>query len=1171
VASDKKPRDQAVRDEVTGRLDTTFLLEAGAGSGKTSVLVGRYVNCVLDPERGTRDVSKVAAITFTEKAAGELRQRVREEFEKRARAAEQGSEQAGVIEGALDDLDDAPINTIHGFAARLLREFPVEAGIDPAFEQLDGLGSEIELARLWEEWLTEIADDARDEPARRWLSRLLRAGVKLDKVRELAVGKNGVFGERYDLEPVEGPPGEPNLAFGLTGLASSVDRLRTLCDEACTDHESDKGFTTAMKLVEASARLLEDLADPAGPPADVDQLAAAVFALPVSVAASAPGGAKGNWEAAAGGKEELQRRYQTVRERVTDLREDYAAFVTGLAVAVAWAFSAWAADKLLQAGRLDFADLLGRLRNLLAGKLTKGDLAARVALQHRFRYLLVDEFQDTDPLQAEIVFFLCERAESEPKAANWSDVALEPGKLFVVGDPKQSIYRFRRADIRLYGTVEGLIKGQRDGTGMVRKLSQNFRSTPAVVEWVNDVFRDVFVAEEGRQPGYEPVEPHRPPAEGPRVAVLRGLAHGDPDAKADAVRRAEARAVAALLARMHGDDAGRWQIQDREKKADAGSEPVRAPRWGDIAVLFRATTGLEAYEQALRDSGVPYRVEGGKAYFSRREVDDALLCLRAVDDPSDGPAVYGALHSSLFGFSDDELFLFWSKGGRFDPSFEGPAKEHVAVVAALHVLRDLHEERAVHEPHELIAKLVRLVYASEFLAATGAGAAQAIANLEKLVERARAYSKAGGGGLGEFLVWAAQAGDAAGEQESLVDDDGDVVHLSTIHKAKGLEHPIVVLVGGSLGGGGGGGEPIVDRERHCLAIKLKAELPGAAPRDLEPQAYTSANETEKLMRESEMRRLLYVAVTRARDHLVLAHFGKLKTKAGEPASGVLLAPIADQLPAVNESTEEYVEGGVLVLPPGEPPARAEGEKTVSAETLLDARDDWMTGRARLLAKAAQPARATSPSALEHVDEEVRSGGPGAPPGRAKALALGSAVHRIMELCDLQDEASIARVAAGVTRELGRPDLTDEAVELATACWRAAPVRAAAVAAAADPGAVFRELPIGALIGDVIVSGAIDLLYRDGEEWVVVDYKTDRGADGDALRARYSPQGAAYAVAVEAALLGDRVREVAFVAARAGGLAVMVPVDDGLRDAARTEVATAAALGRAVGADELADD
>ena len=1162
--------DQDVRDRVTGDLSTTFLLEAGAGTGKTRVLVDRYVRCVLDDKLGSGDVRTVAAITFTEKAAGELRQRVREEFEARAVAAETDAAAAQAVERALAALDDAPISTIHGFAGRLLREFPVEAGVDPAFEQLDALGSDLERGRLWEEWLSvlaaagspgQVAEAAAGGPAveqvRDWLSRLLRLGVKLDDVRKLAVGPRGVFGERYDLDPFGGPPPEPRLGAGLARLAEALAHLRRFCSDACSDH-TDNGLAAAMKLVEAGDLLLAE------PGADLGRLGTALYRLPFSEAATAPGGRKSSWDAARGGKEELQARYKAAVAVVNDLRDEYAEYVTGLAVSVADAFARWAGGVQIGLGRLDFTDLLGRLRDLLAG-----DRAARRALQQRFRYLLVDEFQDTDPLQAEIVFLLCER---EPLAADWRDVVLAPGKLFVVGDPKQSIYRFRRADISLYDQVKRLVDGQPGASGHVTAIRQNFRTTPAAVAWVNNVFATVFEDDqaEGRQPGYQWVEPYRPPAEGPRIAVLLGREYaGRAAGEAEAARLDEARALSALLLRMHGPEADRWSVQDRGVTGDA--EGWRPPRWGDVALLFRATTGLETYEQALREAGVPYRVDGGKTYFERREVADALLCLRAAADAADGPALYGALHSSFFGFSDDDLMRFWAAGGRFDLFAAAQPPGHEAIVAALETLRALHERRVEWEPHELAAELVRLAKGTELLAATGPGARQAIANLEKLVERARAFSRAGGGGLGAFLSWAAEAGDAAGEGESQVDDQGDVVHLLTIHKAKGLEYPIVALVGGAHGNGWRGGEPIVDRARRRLSVKLKAELPGAAARDLEPRAYAALSAIEKTMAASEARRLLYVAATRARDRLIISCFGQLTKKDGDPAD-VLLGAITGALPALSSEApnEDADEGGLLILAPAEPPIRRESAEAPDAAAMVAARGDWLAERDALLAEARKPARATSPSGLEHVDEEVRSGGPGAPPGRARALALGSAVHRVMELCDLIDESSLADIAAAVAQDLDRPDIAGEAAELARACWRSEPVRAAAAAAASDPAAVHRELPIGAVINGAVVSGAVDLLYRDGGQWVVVDYKTDRDADAAVLRKRYGSQGAAYAVAVEAAS-GEVVREVVFVAARADGLAVSLPVDDAVRESVVREVDDAVGEGRAINSEGATAD
>ncbi len=705
--------DQDVRERVCGELGTTFLLEAGAGTGKTRVLVDRFVRCVLDGELGTGDVHSVAAITFTEKASGELRQRIREEFEERAAHATAGSNEAQIIEAALDTLDDAAISTIHGFAGRLLREYPVEAGVDPAFEQLDQLAADLERGRLWEEWLTELAVAGAHPPGPRdWLARLLRAGVRLSALRELAVGPRGVFGERYDIDAVGEPPGEPDLAAGLAGLVGELSHLRDYCGDACINQE-DKGCCAALDLVAACERLADD------PPGDLDTLAAELLKLPAKTTPTAPGGAKGNWDVALGGKDEMQERYRAVAAGVVELRDAYAGFLTGLALAVTDAFSRWAAATQLALGHLDFTDLLGCLRNLLAN-----DRGARRALQQRFDYVLVDEFQDTDPLQAEIVFWLCER---EPLASDWRQVVLRPGKLFVVGDPKQSIYRFRRADIGMFDEVRALIAGQPQGRGAVVSISQNFRTTPALVSLVNALFADVFNSDaaEGRQPSYHPVEPYRPHMPGARAAVLLGRPYGTAAGATNAARRDEAAALAALLIAMCGAAAPRWWVHDQDADRAAGEsasgERWRPARWGDIALLYRSTTGLETLEDALREAAVPYRVNGGKTYFSRREVDDALLCLRAIDDPSDGPALYGALHSTLFGFSDDRLFRFWAAGGRFDLfAVEQPAS-HEPIVAALQVLRELHELRAGREVHELAAELLRRVHAAELLASTGAG------------------------------------------------------------------------------------------------------------------------------------------------------------------------------------------------------------------------------------------------------------------------------------------------------------------------------------------------------------------------------------------------------------------------------------------------------------------
>ena len=450
-------------------------------------------------------------------------------------------------------------------------------------------------------------------------------------------------------------------------MRARLDALPVLACVDCTD----RGFIKAQQAVASVKRLAEVSAE-----GDVHALAAAVFAGPDG---SAPGGNKKNWPA--GGKEAMEARYEALAAALAAARDEYGAWVAALALSVAHDFAAEAAVRQSALGKLDFADLLGKTRDLL---LRRRDV--RAAFQAAFDYLLVDEFQDTDPLQAEIVFLL---AEERAAADDWRAVRLKPGKLFVVGDPKQSIYRFRRADISLFDEVAALIAAQ----GEVLTISENFRTTPAIADWVNAVLRHGHRRRRVRGPSAALRADRAVPAR-----VRRGLCacswsttsrrtgaspRRTPPAAArpKPSRRCSAEAVSEESA---------WQVRG---SGDAqGGERLRPAVWGDCAVLLRTYTGLGVLERVFTEAGIPYRVEGGKAYFQRREVSDALLTLRAVDDAADPLAVYAALHSSLFGFADEDLFLFRRAGGSFDYLAPQPAG-FPEVLAALDLLRELHESR----------------------------------------------------------------------------------------------------------------------------------------------------------------------------------------------------------------------------------------------------------------------------------------------------------------------------------------------------------------------------------------------------------------------------------------------------------------------------------------------
>ena len=355
------------------------------------------------------------------------------------------------------------------------------------------------------------------------------------------------------------------------------------------------------------------------------------------------------------------RRCVRCRRRARDLLARYHGSINDDALhrlaAALTAFVKSAAAERRRAGKLNFDDLLIEARRLVAN-----NAGVRAALRDRLRFLLVDEFQDTDPLQAEMVFLLAadepaaaganadagswsEKATRQPmlryrypspsmsrsdRTDSWQDVKLWPGKLFIVGDPKQSIYRFRRADIDTYLHAKEAFRRQPDGCARIATVSQNFRSVPEITEWVNATFAAVLKPDaqfRGAQPEYRPIHAYRAAAGQPRVTMMYPAADLH-DTKLSELRRGEADAVARLIADLVGNP--RWRIG-----AQDGTDGERAIALRDICILVETRTAVDVYTDALADHGVPYIVDGGRDFFQHQEISDVAAILRAVDDPSD--------------------------------------------------------------------------------------------------------------------------------------------------------------------------------------------------------------------------------------------------------------------------------------------------------------------------------------------------------------------------------------------------------------------------------------------------------------------------------------------------------------------------------------------------------
>ena len=1065
--------DAAARLAITEQLDTTLFVEAGAGSGKTTALVGRLVALV---EAG-HDLGAVAAITFTEKAASELRDRLRVALERAADdIGHRPPEVAERCRRAVDALDAAAIGTLHSFAQRLLREHPVEAGLPPVIEVMDEIGSQVAFEERWVTFRERLFTEPGLE---RVVLLAFVMDVRLAHLEDIAADFDDdwdLVAERVDLDAPDPPP------LDLTALladAKAAADMRRFCRD-----DGDGLYARLSEIAEWCA--------------DVEALADDEVALLESLARL--GGSwtrKGRMPNWGGTIAEVRAAGTALTAAAGELQGEMSdACVRRIGAELA-RFTLAAAEDRRRHGQLQFHDLLVLAREVLRGPHAA---AVRGTLHQRYEHLLLDEFQDTDPIQIELALRIT--APPAAEASSWTGLQAVPGRLFVVGDPKQSIYRFRRADIGLFLRARDAI-----GDGEPLQLHANFRTVGPVVEWVNHVFGSLIQAVDHAQPSFQELTAVRAPAppSGPAVTVVGAEAHHD-EPKAEELREREAASIAAAIAAVLREG---WLVAE---PAPAGTaDQWHAARPGDIAVLLPARTSLPALQQALDHRGVPHRAESSSLVYATPEVRALLMAARAVDDPTDELAVVTTLRSSLFGCSDPELFGWVQRGGRWNPlaplptpRTDAPDPVHDAMTALAQLTRD----RAWRSPSELLAHLVATRRVLE-LATEGGHPQDLWRRVRFVVDQARAWSEAGGTGLRSYLHWAARqrSGGARAAEVVLPETDLDAVRIMTIHAAKGLEFPITVVSGLSTETrrNKGGGRVIWTTDGY----ELKA---GSA---VATTHYDAAFDLDEQLDHHERLRLLYVACTRARDHLIvslhrtIAHDGASGAKA---TSATILAHAS-----VGAEQAEFDDAIVDPLPAAADPSSTDGARWEWADI-----ETWRAERARALAASGR--RRTVAATTLAQDAVPRQEPPD--PGLAKdqrdlelppwqkgryGTAVGRAVHGVLQTVDLTTGEGLAGSAAAQAAAEGVADRTAVVEALARSALQTPAVRAAAAAPH------WREVYVAAPVADTLLEGYIDLLYRDTDGLVVVDYKTDYLPDEPSLEARlghYRRQGAAYALAVE---------------------------------------------------------
>jgi len=1153
--------DEGARAAIREVLDETLIVEAAAGTGKTTELIHRMI-AVLGAGRATVDT--IVGVTFTEKAAGELKLRLRSGLEQARLDAAANDERRSRFEHALARLEEARLGTIHAFCADLLRERSIQAEVDPEFKTL----TEPEATRLHREAFTFWLQGKLASPPEGVRRSLRRTGGRRsgedDPIDRLARAAATLAEWRDFPTPWRRDP------FDRVGHADVL--VRQLAEfavlrERCAQKRRDNFYLTTVRgaQVDDAIRTAELVRS-----RDYDGIEALFVDLAGDRAFMEP-------------KKGLGKSYgpETTRAEVLSAHESLASALADFARRADADLAALLQGELLDAvreyellkqrkGRLDFVDLLVRTRNLLRDRID-----VRAEYQARFSHVFIDEFQDTDPLQAEILLLL---ASDDPAVADWRAVRPSPGKLFVVGDPKQSIYRFRKADVGTYLEVRDLLANR---GGKTVTLTTSFRSVPEIQNVINASFAPLMLRNtSAHQADYVPLRPARAEAPSQPATVVLPVPrpHGSYGrVTKKAIEESLPGAVASFVAWLL-DDSG-WMVTERERPAER--VPVQARH---VCLLFRrfdsffAGDVARAYVEALEARNVRHLLVGGKSFHTKEEVETVRTALVAIEWPDDELSVFATLRGELFAIGDAELLEYRHVHRRLHPfrRAKGELPERLQPIdEALGVLADLHRSRNTRSIAETITVLLEITRAHAAFTLRPSGE-QVLANVLHVGEQARRYESAGGisfRGFVEDLLEEAESGKAA--EAPILEDGSDGVRIMTVHKAKGLEFPVVVLADITA--------PLAV-QKPGRTIDLHTGLCAVRIGDWSPAELIERGPIEQERDVAEGIRLAYVAATRARDLLVVPALGEgpgtLSLDAGSATQASWIAPLFSSVypprtawaharapgrcppfgrSSVVLSPEAAIDGPPACVAPGlhtidgrdvvwwDPTilrldaapvlgVRQEDliEKTDEAVVAADrARyDSWLGARNGAIARAAAPSlrlyRATdlvgaathdssSPEAallasLPLDEVAVERTGTAAVGRRAGGARFGSLVHAILASVPLAaEEPEITRLARLHARLLGSPPAEEAAARAAVEQALSLPLLRRAAAAAAR-GECRRETAVVLRMEDrVVVDGIVDLLFREGSTWTVVDFKTDR--EIERAEAEYTKQAALYAVAV----------------------------------------------------------
>lgn len=1062
--SDRKLRnlpDQDQREIIFRELDKTLLVESAAGTGKTTSMIGRMIALLSENKC---QIDSIAAVTFTRKTAAELRSRFQIELEKALHNAH-GVTGEYLLQ-ALNRVENCFIGTIHSFCARLLRERPVEAGIDIAFKEIDDTLDLLLRQEAWDDYVSGLF--SKNDPV---LDELIELGLEIGKLADM-------FLEYTTYPDVEEWPVPEITQNDFLYKIKRCDAVKKLIDyirhvESLLPHlPPDYGTDKLIPKYQHLQRMVRQ--------ADIDTISELMEIVEEFKEVKI---VKKYWHDSELAEAE-QNRWNTFKQEIAEpLLKNWRELRYKTILRIMNPAREKYDINRRESGLLNFQDLLMKSAALLKDK-----PSIRNYFRKRFTHILVDEFQDTDPIQAEVMLLL---TADDIYETDWRKCRPVPGSLFVVGDPKQSIYRFRRADIVTYNQVKEIIE---KNDGLIVTLSTNFRTIESILKWVNSVFNEHFpeIATD-YSPHYVPLQIGRMENDQGNLTGVNVLyAQGE---SKDEILEYESNFIARFIRNAIDKH---MTVPRTQKELESGIHREVTP--GDFLIISRNTKHLSRYAQKLQEYGIPHQVTGGSAMNEVRELALLYKCLRAVVEPDNSLALAAVLRSELFGISDTALYNFKTAGGQFDYHVSIPddleENDTTVILDAFEKFKKYAFWISIYPPIVTFEKIADdlglLAHAS-----TASGGDVQAGSIFKALELLRSEQAIipTASELIERLGELVQAGEKY-DGLSARSEEIPSVRIMNLHKVKGLEAPVVFLAD-PTGESKHNIKFHIDRSGqkvHGYLAFYEYFDSGGSALLAHPADWESFTEREEKFLNAESKRLLYVAATRAGTQLIISQ----REKYNNYNPWNIFKPCLSNFPSLQDP-------GPQIMPEMNTYLITHNQINKS---LTDIKNRWN----KLYLPTYNKISAKEIS-ITHKGRTIASGERGA--------EWGSVIHTLLENALTNPELDLRTMAASILKDYDFPSSPIDMVEQTVRNVMNSEVLKRALSSERR----LMEVPFQTLSPlenslktnlPTILKGIIDLVFLEKGSWVIVDYKTDTFA-ADAIGRmiqHYIPQVRTYARAWE---------------------------------------------------------